>query len=75
MTNTLAGDLPHTEHTAAEERVRNAAPELLEALSDLAILVRAECPRLLDDDRGGDYRLDARIDAAIAKALGTGGAK
>ena len=47
-----------------------AAPELLEALKKLYALVEGECPSLLDEDSGGDSRLDIEIRAAIAKAEG-----
>lgn len=35
------------------------------ALTELAALVRGECPALLDEDRGGNSRLDMSIDAAL----------
>ena len=35
------------------------------ALSELAALVRGECPALLDETRGGNSRLDMEIDAAL----------
>lgn len=34
-------------------------------LSELAALVRGECPALLDETRGGNSRLDMEIDAAL----------
>ena len=54
----------------ADGRLMAAAPELLEALKKLYALVEGECPSLLDEDSGGDSRLDIEIRAAIAKAKG-----
>lgn len=34
-------------------------------LAGLAALVRGECPALLDEDRGGDARLDIAIDDCL----------
>lgn len=47
-----------------------AAPDLYEALSELAALVRGECPRLLSEDSGGSAPLDAAIRAALSRARG-----
>lgn len=55
---------------AANARLLSAAPELLGALQELVAIVRGECPRLLNEDSGGDAQLDIMIDAAIAKATG-----
>ena len=54
----------------ANARLIAAAPELLEALEMLYAVVQGECPSLLDEDSGGDSRLDIAIAAAIAKAKG-----
>lgn len=56
----------------ANARLIAAAPELLEALEKLYALVEGESPSLLDEDSGGDSRLDIEICAAIAKAKGEG---
>lgn len=63
-----------TAHSAlvANARLIAAAPELLEALEKLYALVEGESPSLLDEDSGGDSRLDIEICAAIAKAKGEG---
>ena len=54
----------------ANARLIAAAPELLKALEKLYALVEGESPSLLDEDSGGDSRLDIEICAAIAKAKG-----
>lgn len=46
----------------------SAAPDLLDVLKDLVVLVRGEAPSLLNEDSGGDANLSLRIDAALAKA-------
>jgi len=40
--------------------------DMRDALSELVALVRGECPRLLDEDSGGDVRLSMRIDELLA---------
>lgn len=52
----------------ANARLISAAPDLLTALQELYAMVKGECPALLDEDRGGNERLDASILAAFAKA-------
>ena len=46
--------------------------ELLAALKELHALVRGECPSLLNEDSGGDARLDLAIEAAIRQAEAIG---
>lgn len=41
---------------------------LREALTELYALVRGECPRLLNEDSGGDAELACKIDAALEEA-------
>lgn len=41
--------------------------EAVETLADLAALVRGECPRLLNEDSGGNAELSLRIDAILSK--------
>lgn len=45
-----------------EEKRRDKA---ISVLVDLAALVRGECPRLLNEDSGGDANLDMEIDAVL----------
>lgn len=47
-----------------------AAPNLFEALEELYAIVKGECPRLLDDDRGGSGYVDELCSSAISKAKG-----
>lgn len=51
-------------------RVADSYAEMLAALKELRALVRGECPSLLNEDSGGDARLDLAIEAAIANAEG-----
>jgi hypothetical protein len=46
--------------------------DMLAALKELHALVRGECPSLLNEDSGGDARLDLSVRAVIAKAEGRG---
>ena len=54
----------------ANARLIAAAPDLLGALEELYAMVWGECPRLLNEDSGGDARLDSKIKDAITKARG-----
>ena len=65
-----SGYFPSENEAKANARLSAAAPELLEALEMLYAVVQGECPSLLDEDSGGDSRLDIAIAAAIAKAKG-----
>ena len=49
---------------------REDLTELHESLAELHALVVGECPRLLDEDSGGDAGLDIRIRAALARGEG-----
>ena len=49
---------------------REDLTELHESLAELHALVVGECPRLLDEDSGGDAGLDIRIRAALARGKG-----
>jgi hypothetical protein len=44
--------------------------ELVKALSDLYAVVKGECPSLLNEDSGGDARLDLEIQGVLALAGG-----
>lgn len=48
----------------------SAAPELRDALAELFAIVKGECPRLLDESRGGDSCLFFRIINSIKKSEG-----
>jgi hypothetical protein len=68
-----AADLLASYHTLAQAagysdvaEALKAIPVIREALSDLAAVVRGECPSLLNEDSGGDAGLDMRIDEALA---------
>jgi len=50
------------ERRAADAKVR----ELVEALTELYAAVRGECPSLLNEDSGGNARLDLKIADALA---------
>jgi hypothetical protein len=41
-----------------------------ELLAELYALVKGECPSLLNEDSGGDARLDIAIDAELDRAKG-----
>lgn len=56
--------------TDANARLMCAAPDLLEALKELYAQVCGECPSLLNEDSGGDAKLDSEIRDAIARAEG-----
>lgn len=65
-----------TEQCASAERELNRAwqaphVEAIRVLADLYALVRGECPRLLNEDSGGDAALALRIEAAL-RAEGEG---
>ena len=64
----LAGSITEADANAV---LIAAAPDLLRALEELVAMVRGECPSLLNEDSGGNARLDLAIDAAIAKARGS----
>ena len=66
----LSEQLSFHREDKAKAHLIAAAPDLLEALRDLVALVRGECPRLLNEDSGGDAKLSIGIDAAIDKATG-----
>lgn len=52
--------------TVARLRAINA--ELVAALEDIHALVCGECPSLLNEDSGGNAKLDAQIRTALVKA-------
>lgn len=52
----------HTENA----ELRAEVARLTECLKNLHALVLGECPSLLDEDRGGDAKLDEDISAALA---------
>lgn len=56
--------------TLAKDSEPSITRQLLYTLKDLVAVVRGECPGLLDEDSGGDARLDAQIDQVIAQAEG-----
>jgi hypothetical protein len=49
-------------------RTQRSADEMREALSELHELVRGECPRLLNEDSGGNGALTLRIEALLGEA-------
>jgi len=58
------------EEADAEIAVLRAEVERLrEVLRALYALVNAECPRLLDETRGGDANVDMLVEAALAQPL------
>lgn len=57
--NTLKAELAQTKQREARLR---------EALTELYALVRGECPRLLNEDSGGDAELACKIDTALEEA-------
>jgi hypothetical protein len=60
---------PHKAVQLGDVAALRAEIEALRAvLADLTVLVRGECPALLDDDSHGDGELSIRIDAVLASA-------
>lgn len=67
---TVESCLPGASDACPMCRVADSYSELLAVLKELRALVRGECPSLLNEDSGGDARLDLAIDAAITRAEG-----
>ncbi len=65
------GEIDGAEEAKANAHLIAAAPDLLAALEELHALVWGECPSLLNEDSGGDARLDMAIRDALAKARAT----
>jgi hypothetical protein len=49
------------------ERQQRDLKEAVELLRNITALMRGECPRLLNEDSGGDGRLSCGIDAFLAR--------
>lgn len=64
------GEAIDTAELEAVATLFQAAPLLYEALEELYALVDGECPSLLDEDKGGDARLDMAINTALRAARG-----
>lgn len=74
MPTDLHGDTPITPPSptpsididALQNRLKDAE-ELAKALKELRALVEGECPSLLNEDSGGDSKLEMQIEEALAK--------
>lgn len=62
-------DVAAYSETARQElaNLRAERDALRAALTELAAMVRGECPSLLDEDSGGNAQLAMEIDAALGK--------
>lgn len=50
-----------------EKKLQQENERLREALKELHAMVKGECPSLLDEDSGGNARLDMQIEQAIER--------
>jgi hypothetical protein len=68
----MTEDTPSTLQIMRQKVVRlSLYIELVAALEDLHATVRGECPSLLNEDSGGNARLDLKITELLQKARQT----
>jgi hypothetical protein len=63
-----AGIDPYGPNAAFIVKACNSHEALVKALTELYAMVKGECPSLLNEDSGGNPRLDLEIQGALAAA-------